>query len=119
MKAHFRRVLARPVGILVASVAVIIMGVISFGNIPLQMMPEGMEQRHITIQARLRDSSPAEAERHVAVPIEEALGTVAGIESISTRASRERVRISLELKRGADVSIVERDVRGAGNVFGM
>ncbi|MHC4940568.1 MAG: efflux RND transporter permease subunit [Planctomycetota bacterium] len=115
MKNYIRRVLARPVGILVASVAVIIMGVISFGNIPLQMLPEGMESRHISIDARLRDSSPAEAERHVAIPLEESLGTVAGIESISSRSSRDRVRISLELKRDADVATVERDVRDRAN----
>ena len=115
MKAHIRRVLARPVGILVASVAVIVMGVISFGNIPLQMMPEGMERRHISIFASLRDSSPDEAERHVAIPIEEALATVSGIESISTRASRDEVRISLELRRDADVATVERDVRDRAN----
>jgi HAE1 family hydrophobic/amphiphilic exporter-1 len=106
-----RRVLDRPVGILVATSAILIMGALSFLNIPLQMLPEGFEQRHITVRGRMRDSSPAEAERNVAVPIEEGLGTVVGIDSVSTRCTRDSVRISLELKRDADPSIVERDVR--------
>ena len=79
MKTPIRRILGRPVGILVASVAVVVMGVISFANIPLQAFPGGMERRHISVHVRLRDSSPSEAERNVAIPIEEQLGTVAGI----------------------------------------
>jgi len=111
MKIAMRRVLARPVGILVACSAILIMGALSFVNIPLEMLPSGFESKHITVFARMRDSSPAEAERHVAIPIEEGLGSVAGIESVSTRATREQVRISLKLKPEADAAIVERDVR--------
>jgi len=111
VKQHMRNVLARPIGILVACVAVLIMGALSFLNIPLEMLPSGFESRQITVRARLRNSSPIEAERNVAVPVEEGLGSVAGIESISTRCTREDVRISLELKRDVDPAIVERDVR--------
>ncbi|MHC4548992.1 MAG: efflux RND transporter permease subunit [Planctomycetota bacterium] len=111
MRPIIRRILSRPVGVLVASVAVIVMGALSFLNIPLQLMPEGFESRHLSVRVRLRDSSPAEAERHVAIPIEEGLGTVAGIESISTRCERDYVRVSIELKSDADPATVERDVR--------
>ena len=111
MRDIIRRTLSRPVGVLVAAVAVVVMGVLSFLNIPVQMMPEGFESRHISVRARLRDSSPAEAERHVAIPIEEQLATVAGIESISTRCDRTSVRVSIELKSDADPTVVERDVR--------
>ena len=111
MKKIMRKVLARPVGILVACSAILIMGALSFVNIPLEMLPSGFESRHISVFASLRDSSPVEAERHVAIPIEEGLGSVAGIESVSTRATREQVRISLKLKPDADPAIVERDVR--------
>jgi len=111
VKELISRLLHRPIGVLVAAVAVLVMGALSFFNIPVQMMPEGFESRYITVSARLRNSSPAEAERHVAVPIEEQLATVVGIESISTRCSRTEVRVSLELKSDADSAIVERDVR--------
>ncbi|MHC4957344.1 MAG: efflux RND transporter permease subunit [Planctomycetota bacterium] len=111
MRDFIQRLLERPVGVLVAAVAVVVMGGMSFFNIPVQMMPDGFESRYISISARLRDSSPAEAERHVAIPIEEQLGTVAGIESLSTRAGRTEVRVSLELKSDADPATVERDVR--------
>ncbi|MHC4490859.1 MAG: efflux RND transporter permease subunit, partial [Planctomycetota bacterium] len=111
MKPFIRRILSRPVGVLVASVAVVVMGALSFANIPLQLLPEGFESRHLSVRARLRDSSPQEAERHVAIPLEEALGTVAGIESVSSRCERDSVRISIELKSDADPASVERDVR--------
>jgi len=111
VKPVIRRILSRPVGVLVASFAVVVMGTLSFANIPLQLLPEGFESRHLSVRARLRDSSPQEAERHVAIPLEEALGTVAGIESISSRCERDSVRISIELKSDADPASVERDVR--------
>lgn len=111
MNDIIRRVLARPVGVLVASMAAIVMGVLSFLNIPLQLLPDGFEARHITVRASLRDSSAAEAEQHVAIPLEEAFATIGGIESVSTRADRGGVRISLELKGDADPATVERDVR--------
>ena len=111
MRPVISRILSRPVGVLVAAVAVVVMGVLSFLNIPLQLLPEGFESRHLSVRARLRDSSPPEAERHVAIPLEEALGSVSGIESLSTRCNRDSVRISVELKSDADPASVERDVR--------
>ncbi len=94
-----------------ASIAAIGMGVLSFLNIPVQLLPEGFETRHLTISASLRDSSAEEAERFVAIPLEESLGTVAGLESVSTRCDQNQVRLSVELKSDADPATVERDVR--------
>ena len=104
-------ILGRPVGVFVVCVALAVMGVLSFLNIPVQLLPEGFEQRHITVRATLRESSAQEAEQQVAVPLEEALGTVSGIESISSRCGRSEVSLSLDLKGDADPATVERDVR--------
>jgi HAE1 family hydrophobic/amphiphilic exporter-1 len=104
-------VLARPVGVLVASVAVAVLGVLSFANIPLQLLPDGFEQRFITVRANLRDVAAEEAERQVAIPIEEALATVPGIESIASRSDRGEVRVTVQLRKDADPATVERDVR--------
>ena len=45
------------------STALLVLGAISFLNIPLQFLPDGFEQRRITVRADLRDASAAEAER--------------------------------------------------------
>ncbi len=111
MKRLIEGILARPVGVLVASVALAAMGVLSFVGIPLQLLPDGFEQRFLTVRASLLDVSAEEAERQVAIPIEEALATVAGIESISSRSDRGEVRVMVELKKDADPATVERDVR--------
>jgi len=111
MREAIRRVLRRPVGVLVASIAVLVMGVLSFLNIPLQLMPDGFEQRHISVHVPLRDSSAAEAERQVAIPLEEAFATVPGVESVSSRSDRGEVEVDLDLKPDATPSDVERDVR--------
>ena len=81
MKGGLRFLLSRPVGILVGSVAAVLLGVLAFQRIPLQLMPEGFENRWMTVYAMLRSSSPQEAERLVAIPLEEQLGTVSGIET--------------------------------------
>jgi hydrophobic/amphiphilic exporter-1 (mainly G- bacteria), HAE1 family len=104
-------ILSRPVGVLVASVALAAMGALSFAGIPLQLLPDGFEARFMTVRAALRDVSAEEAEQQVAIPVEEALATVAGIESISSRSDRGEVRVTLELRKDADPATVERDVR--------
>jgi len=111
MKRAIEGTLRRPIGVLVASVALAAMGVLSFVGIPLQLLPDGFEQRFLTVRASLLDVSAEEAERQVAIPIEEALATVAGIESISSRSDRGEVRVMVELKKDADPATVERDVR--------
>ena len=111
MSSLIGRILSRPVGVLVASCAAVVMGVLSFKNIPAQLLPDGFEGRNITIWVRMRQSAPLEAEKHVAIPIEEALGSVSGIKAIRTRCKANEVRVSIELKPDADPAIVERDVR--------
>ncbi|MCK6460875.1 MAG: efflux RND transporter permease subunit, partial [Planctomycetes bacterium] len=111
MRDGIRAILGRPVGVLVASVALAAMGVLSFVGIPLQLLPDGFEQRFLTVRAGLRDVSAEEAERQVAIPVEEALATVAGIESIASRSDRMEVRVTVELRKDADPATVERDVR--------
>jgi len=111
VREWIRRLLARPVGVLIGSLSAAVLGVISYANIPLQMLPDGFEEREIRVTAELRESSPEEAERFVAIPIEESLGTVGGIESIATRCGRGGVEITVELKRDADPAAVEGDVR--------
>jgi len=111
VKRAIEAILTRPVGVLVASVALAAMGVLSFVGIPLQLLPDGFEQRFLTVRTALMDVSAEEAERQVAIPVEEALATVAGIESISSRSDRREVRVTVELRKDADPSTVERDVR--------
>jgi HAE1 family hydrophobic/amphiphilic exporter-1 len=105
------RILSRPVGVLVVSFSAVVMGVLSFRNIPAQLLPDGFQGRNITIWVRMRQSAPPEAEKHVAIPIEEALGSVSGIKTIRTRCNANEVRVSIELKPDADPAAVERDVR--------
>ncbi|MFQ5844044.1 MAG: efflux RND transporter permease subunit [Planctomycetota bacterium] len=111
MRSLLRFLLSRPVGILVGSVAALLLGVLAFGRIRLQLMPDGFESRWMSVRASLRDSSPQEAERLVAIPIEEALATVSGIETVSTRCEPGSVDLNLQLKRTAHLPTVEREVR--------
>jgi len=94
MREVIGRILGRPVGVLVASLAVGVMGLLAFVNIPLQLLPDGFEERHISVRADLRDVAAEEVERQITIPIEEALATVAGVESI---ASRSDIRPPLEM----------------------
>ena len=111
MRRAIEGILARPIGVLVASMALAAMGVLSFLGIPLQLLPDGFEARFLTVRAALREMSAEEAERQVAIPIEEALATAAGIESISGRSDRGDVRVLVRLKKDSDPATVERDVR--------
>jgi len=109
--AAIRLILTRPIGVVVLSVATIVMGVLSFQNIPLRMLPDGFEERSLSVYVSLRRANPQEAERHIAIPIEEALATISGIDSIRTRCTADQVRIHVTLKSDADAPEMERLVR--------
>ncbi len=111
MIAAIRLILSRPIGVVVLSAATIVMGVLSFQNIPLRMLPDGFEERSLSVYVNLRRANPQEAERHIAIPIEEALGTISGIDSIRTRCTADMVRIHVTLKSDSDAPEMERLVR--------
>ena len=103
--------IVRPVATLLISLAILLVGALSFGLLPVSPLPN-MDFPAITVQASLPGASPQIMASTVATPLERALGGIAGINEMTSRSSQGNTRIILvfDLDRdinGRDVLIVE------------
>jgi HAE1 family hydrophobic/amphiphilic exporter-1 len=89
---------------------VIVLGWLSLVRLPLEFLPS-FSSSNITVMAPYRSSSPAEVERLVVRPLEEALGTINGIETMSANAAADSARITLSFVDGTDMDMAAVDVR--------
>jgi hydrophobic/amphiphilic exporter-1 (mainly G- bacteria), HAE1 family len=93
----------RPVTGLMAFVALIVVGLIAWQRIPLQMMPSGFEPRRLWVYVDYEDGSPRETDEDVIQPIEAQLGTIAGIEQLTSRASTGSARFTVSFHGSTDM----------------
>ena len=89
---------------------VIVLGWLSLMRLPLEFLPS-FSSSNITVMAPYRSSSPEEIERLVVRPLEEALGTINGIDTMSANAGAESARITLSFIDGTDMDMAAVDVR--------
>ncbi len=100
----------RPVTTGMLVVSVIVMGLLSLGLIRLDMYPS-FERPVLSVNVPYPNASPAEVERRIVRPLEEALGTVRRIEAIRSTASQNNGRVELEFQPGTDMDLASLEVR--------
>ncbi|MDH3255540.1 MAG: efflux RND transporter permease subunit, partial [Acidobacteriota bacterium] len=71
-----------PVTMGMAVLGVLVLGWLSLGRLPLEFLPS-FSSSNITVSAPYPSSSPQEVEREVVRPLEDALGTINGIDTLS------------------------------------
>ncbi len=89
---------------------VLVLGWLSLLRLPLEFLPS-FSSSNITVMAPYRSSSPQEVERLVVRPLEEALGTINGIDTMSANAQADSARITLSFIDGTDMDMAAVDVR--------
>lgn len=104
----------RPVATFLLSVALLLLGGVSFGLLPVSPLPR-MDFPVITVQANLAGASPEVMASTVATPLERALGSIAGIDQMTSRSSQGATRITLQFKLDRDINGAARDVQAAIN----
>ena len=106
--------IVRPVATLLLSLAILLAGVLSFGLLPVAPLPQ-MDFPVITVQASLPGASPQVMASSVATPLERALGSIAGINSMTSRSSQGSTRIILQFELDRDINAAAREVQAAIN----
>jgi len=91
-------------------VTVVVMGLLSLSRISLDMFPS-FERPVLQVTVPYPDASPAEVERRIVRPLEEALGTVRRLETIRATASARQGRIELEFQPGTNMDLASLEVR--------
>ena len=106
----FRTVVGRPVLVAVAYIIVILFGVVALSRLPIDMLPD-VKPPVLSVVTPYPGASALDVEGKVTEAIEEALGTVAELEGISS-ISRENLSIvTLRFGMGRDLDQAANDVR--------
>jgi hydrophobic/amphiphilic exporter-1 (mainly G- bacteria), HAE1 family len=101
----------RPVTTIMTLLALMIIGVIAYLQIPLLLFPRGYEMPFLYIYTPYRGSTPQEVERQISRPIEEMLRTVSGIRNVRSYSSQNMSSINVDFHKDVDMDVAFADVR--------
>ncbi|MCS3469197.1 multidrug efflux pump [Pseudomonas sp. JUb42] len=104
----------RPVATLLLSLAIMLLGGVSFGLLPVAPLPN-MDFPVIVVSASLSGASPEVMASTVATPLERSLGAIAGVTTMSSRSSQGSTRITLQFDIKRDINGAAREVQAAIN----
>jgi len=104
----------RPVATLLLSLAIMLLGGVSFGLLPVSPLPN-MDFPVIMVSANLPGASPEVMASTVATPLERSFGSIADISSMNSRSSQGSTRIILQFEMGRDINGAAREVQAAIN----
>ncbi|MBV7565298.1 efflux RND transporter permease subunit [Pseudomonas sp. sia0905] len=104
----------RPVATLLLSLAIMLLGGVSFGLLPVAPLPN-MDFPVITVQASLPGASPQVMAATVATPLERSLGAIAGVSQMNSNSSQGSTRIMIEFDLDRDINAAAREVQAAIN----
>jgi len=102
-------VTSRPVAILMVFLAAVVFGYLSYGQLPLTLMPE-LSYPTLTIRTEYPGSAPEEVENDISRPIEEQLGVIAGLAKISSISRAGVSDVVLEFSWDSEMSDATQDV---------
>ena len=96
--------------VLIALVAIIAAGVVSYQTIPKESEPE-IDVPFIFVEVFLEGVAPEDSERLLARPLEQELQAIEGVKEMVASGSENRATITLEFEPEADVDKALTDVR--------
>ena len=100
----------RRVTMAMAVLGVLVLGWLSLTRLPLEFLPT-FSSSYISVNAPYPSSSPAETERLIVRPLEDSLGTINGIETLTANATSSSGSVSLRFVDGTDMDLAAVDVR--------
>ncbi len=90
-------------------VALVLMGVISFRNLPVQELPN-VSFPFVTVVINYPGASPEDMEQLVTLPVENAVSGVSGIQQVNGFAGSGVSRVSMQFANGTDAGVAANDV---------
>ncbi len=109
-KEFFSLTTTRPVAIFMIVVAVCVFGMVSYDQLALNLMPD-ISYPSLTVRTEYPGTAPEEVETAISRPIEQELGVVSNLVSISSISKAGFSDIILEFTWDTDMSAAVQDVR--------
>src|SRR5206468_10068138 len=104
----------RPVATTLLSVALLIVGAIAFGLLPVSPLPE-VEFPTISVNAGLPGASPETMASAVATPLERQFSRIAGITEMTSSSQLGSTSITLQFDLNRNIDAAARDVQASIN----
>ncbi|MEO6984296.1 MAG: efflux RND transporter permease subunit, partial [Paralcaligenes sp.] len=104
----------RPVATTLLSLALVLTGGLAFWLLPVSPLPQ-VDYPMISVSAKMAGASPETMASTVATPLEQALGSIAGITDMSSSSTEGSTRVSLQFDMNRDINSAARDVQAAIN----
>lgn len=104
----------RPVGTLLISFALTLLGILSFYLMPVAPMPK-IDTPTIMVQGSLAGASPETMAATVATPLERALGQIAGITEMTSTSGQGSTSVIVQFDLDKDIDSAAREVQAAIN----
>jgi multidrug efflux pump len=106
--------IGRPVTTTLLNLSIVLAGAVAFTTLPVSPLPQ-VDFPAIMVSAGLPGASPETMAASVATPLERALGTIAGVNEITSWSSQGSTRINLQFDLGKDINAAAREVQAAIN----
>ncbi|MBN2688233.1 MAG: efflux RND transporter permease subunit, partial [Deltaproteobacteria bacterium] len=100
----------RPIFTIMVVLIVIILGGISLIRLPIDLMPD-VTYPTLTVQTAYENASPEEIEELITRPIEEAMSSVPGVESVYSTSSEGASNVRVTFFWGTDLDTASNDIR--------
>ena len=102
----------RPVLTTMVFLGVVILGAVSFTRLQIDLLPE-IDFPSISVVTTYEGAGPEEIETLITRPVEQAISTVEGIDSIESFSTEGRSRVALRFVWGTNLDTALNDVRAA------
>jgi HAE1 family hydrophobic/amphiphilic exporter-1 len=100
----------RPVTVTVFALAGIIFGLVAFRGLAVDLLPD-ISYPSLTVRTELEGAAPAEIETLLTRPVENAVGVVNGVVSVTSSSRADRSDVTLEFAWGTNMDFAALDVR--------
>ncbi|WP_079710610.1 efflux RND transporter permease subunit [Paraliobacillus ryukyuensis] len=100
----------RPVGVIMIVFAIIALGVISVRNLAIDLLPE-IDLPVAVVAVNYPDAAPEEVEKQVSKPIESALSSIEGVETIQTQSQSGSALVLMQFNMGTNLDNALLEVR--------
>ncbi|MEP1385851.1 MAG: efflux RND transporter permease subunit [Paraglaciecola sp.] len=100
----------RPVTIWMFTLAIILFGMVSLSRLAINLLPE-LSYPTLTIRTDYIGAAPSEIEQLVSKPIEETIGVVKGVHTVTSTSKASQSDVLLEFDWGTDMDLASLEVR--------
>lgn len=101
---------SRPVTILMLFIGLILIGLISYQNLGLDLLPD-LSFPMSAIIVSYSGVAPQEIENMITIPLEEAVGTIQGVKKISSYSREGNSLVLMEFNWGTDMDVSAMNIR--------